>query len=56
MTLKNSNFDKNVAINGGALFIDTLHSANIANNLFENNEAELHGGAIFSILVGAFLE
>lgn len=49
MTLKNSNFDKNIAINGGALFIDTLHSANIVNNFFENNEAELHGGAIYSI-------
>ena len=49
ITLKNSNFDKNIAINGGVLFIDTLHYAYITNNLFENNEAELHGGAIYSI-------
>ncbi|WP_299523763.1 Ig-like domain repeat protein [uncultured Methanobrevibacter sp.] len=47
-TITKSNFTKNVALNGGALFTDNCTKFNIRDSEFESNAATGFGGAIFS--------
>ena len=43
-------FNNNSARNGGAVFIDNSTNLLMVSNLFENNNAEIQGGAVYSIL------
>lgn len=45
-----SNFINNTARNGGALFIDNSTEVIIISTLFENNNADVQAGAIYSLL------
>ena len=46
-TIQQSSFINNSARNGGAVFIDNVTSIFFANNLFENNRADITGGAYY---------
>lgn len=50
LTLRNSNLINNSAKNGGALFIDNTTSSILYQNIFTNNTAFSHGGAVYSLL------
>lgn len=47
---RNNVFKSNQARNGGALYIDNSSSLNMLYNTFENNQANVSAGAVFSIL------
>ena len=48
-SIQQSSLINNSARNGGAIFVDNLTSVFLANNLFENNSAEIAGGAFYSV-------
>lgn len=48
MTIKNSNFTGNSIYSGGAIHFITSGEGKIENCKFENNEADLYSGGVYS--------
>ena len=50
LTISDSYFENNKALNGGAVYVNSAQVLNLEYNCFNNNLADVTGGAVYSIL------